>query len=206
MKNLKWLKIRQSSWYYPAIYGILSALFAVLLTIFDSQFDGANIPTAFKPFFISVDLAVQILNTVVLVSSTILTFTFSTTMVVLTNFSSQYSESLVDNFLNNTVTLKAFGIFFGGFTYTITSLLLFDMNMDNEKVIVASVCIIYVIVDLIYFNGFIRAVINYIQPNGLIVRLHNEAEDHLDIYERSLEDKEILAEAAFQLQILNFNI
>ncbi|MBG9979570.1 DUF2254 family protein [Facklamia lactis] len=115
-------------------------------------------------------------------------------MVVLTNFSSQYSESLVENFLDNTVTLKVFGIFFGGFTYTITSLLLFDMNIDNEKVIVASVCIVYVLVDLIYFNGFIRAVINYIQPNGLVIRLQREAEEHLDIYERSIEGKEILDE------------
>lgn len=113
MEHLEWLKVRKSSWYYPAIFGILSAALAVGLTFFDHQFDDANLPSAIKPFFISVELAVQILNTVVIVSSTILTFTFSTTMVVLTNFSSQYSESLVENFLDNTVTLKAFGIFLG---------------------------------------------------------------------------------------------
>ncbi|WP_124059439.1 DUF2254 family protein [Vaginisenegalia massiliensis] len=192
MSKQQWNQLKQTSWFYPAIFGILSALLAIGLTFMDHYLQGVLDHRVLMPFFISVDLSIQILNTVAVVSATILTFTFSTTMVVLTTFSSQYSPSLVENFLNDTITLKAFGIFFGGFTYTITALLLLDINLDQKKVIVASFCIFYVLIDLIYFNRFIRAVINYIQPSGLIVRLNREAEKHIDQYASLMEGKQVV--------------
>ena len=101
------------NWYYPALYGTLSALFAILVRFFDRNISNIDNYKVLTTMFIAVELSVTILNMVVLASSTMLTFTFSTTMVVFTNFSSRYSPFVVENFLKNTVTMKALGIFFG---------------------------------------------------------------------------------------------
>lgn len=188
----RFVNLKQKNWFYPAIIGSLSAILAIVITIFDRNISNIENYKVLTTLFISVDLSTTILNMVALTYSTILTFTFSTTMVVLTNFSAQYSPYVVENFLKNTVAMKALGIFFGGFVYTTTSMLLLDMNMQQEKVSVASFCLIYVIVELIYFLNFINAVIMYIQPAGIIVKLREEADYHIDKYADLLEGKKIV--------------
>lgn len=184
--------LKQRNWYYPAVYGVLSALMAALITFFDRNVSNIDNYKLLTTMFISVDLSASILNMVALISNTILTFTFSTTMVVLTNFSSQYSPFVVENFLKNTIAMKALGVFFGSFVYTTTAMLLLDMNMQQDKVSVASFCLIYVVIVLIYFLNFINAVIMYIQPTGIIVKLREEAEYHIDNYVKLLDGKEVL--------------
>lgn len=61
-------------------------------------------------------LAQSILSTLAGAWLTVTTFTFSTTMVVLTTYSSSYSPRIVENFLQQKTTMRVLGTFIGGFS------------------------------------------------------------------------------------------
>ena len=103
---------------------ILGAYFlvALFLSIIVILIDNRTLPVQqYIPdvFFTSVALARQILGMLAGVLLTITTFTFSTILIVLTMYSSQFSPRVIENFLTNKITLTVLGIYVGGFFYCI---------------------------------------------------------------------------------------
>jgi len=144
-------------------------------------------------FYTSSSLAQNVLGIVASAFITIAIFTFSTTMVVLTMYTSQFTPRVVENFLNNKTTMKSFGVFLSGFIYAITSLLFINTSEEGSVVIVASVGVIYVIIGLIYFLVFIQSVSAHIQANDLISRLHKEASEKIKQYSDFIKESEIIS-------------
>lgn len=176
MRVMKWiLKLRKSIWIYPIFYSITSLMLSVFIVTLDSRWIldiEKYIPGI---FFTSVDLAETVLATIAgaLLSMTI--FTFSTTMVVLTMYSSQFSPRTVENFLTNKVTMKILGVFMGGFVYSIFSLLFMRQSLSEMMVVSATIGVIYAIICLLYFAVFVHHVGNYIQASNLIERLNESS-------------------------------
>lgn len=105
-------------WFYLAQYMLISFLLALAAILVDIRY----IPILdYVPniFLTSVELAKLILSTLAGSLLTITTFTFSTIMVVLTMYSSNFSPRVVNNFLTEKITMKVLGIFVGGFFYCI---------------------------------------------------------------------------------------
>ena len=169
-------KMKTSIWLYPIIYSTVALTLAVAVSYMDQNF-GTIIAGVFNGFFYTtVAMAQNVLAITAGAFITIATFTFSTTMVVLTMYSSQFTPRVVENFLNNETTMKSFGVFLSGFIYSIVSLLFMSSRFESDDlVIVASVAVVYIILGLIYFLVFIHNVSTYIQANGLIRRLDKEA-------------------------------
>lgn len=88
-------------------------------------------------FFTSVDLAKQILGTLAGALLTITTFTFSTILIVLTMYSSQFSPRVVDNFLTNKITMKVLGLFVGVFYRIIKKWESFIVNKSKWRKILS---------------------------------------------------------------------
>lgn len=168
-------KIRESIWLYPTIYSLLALCLSIGITLIDKSysFQLSNIYNSL--FYTRLPLAQTVLNIVAGAFITIATFTFSTTMVVLTMYSSQFTPRVVENFLNEKTTMKSFGVFLSGFIYAIASILFMKTNGDGNLVIAASVGVIYVIVGLVYFLIFVQSVSNHIQVSDLTLRLYEEA-------------------------------
>ncbi|MDD3027792.1 MAG: DUF2254 domain-containing protein [Erysipelotrichaceae bacterium] len=169
-------KIRTSIWLYPTMYSLVALALALVVSYLDwnlsSQISGALNGL----FYTTVATAQNVLGIIAGAFITIATFTFSTTMVVLTMYSSQFTPRVVENFLNNETTMKSFGVFLSGFIYSIVSLLTMSTrSRSGDLVMVASVGVVYIIMGLIYFLVFIHNVSTYIQANGLIRRLDQEA-------------------------------
>jgi len=140
--------------------------------------------------FTTVDLAKQILGMLAGVLLTITTFTFSTILIVLTMYSSQFSPRVVENFLTNKITMKVLGIYVGGFFYCITTLLFMgNVNLNNYLVISATVAVIYSILCIICFVVFVYTVSSSIQANKLIERLYNESNQTIENTISFLKDK-----------------
>ena len=100
------LKFRKSVWIYPSIISFISLVGAVLVGMADSG-SFLNLPGIVPEFFLtSVDLSKNILGVIAGSLITMTTFTFSTTMVVLTTYSSQFSPRTVENFLSDDDTMK----------------------------------------------------------------------------------------------------
>ncbi|MBP2027500.1 putative membrane protein [Acetoanaerobium pronyense] len=183
MRLMRWLlKLRKSIWVYPIFYSITSLILSIFIITLDSRWilDIEN----YMPeiFFTSVDLAETVLATIAgaLLSMTI--FTFSTTMVVLTMYSSQFSPRTVENFLTNKITMQILGVFMGGFVYSIFSLLFMRQSLSEMMVISATIGVIYAIICLVYFAVFVHHVGNYIQASNLIQRLNESSFEKVSEY------------------------
>ena len=146
-------------------------------------------------------LAQAVLGIVAGAFITIATFTFSTTMLVLTMYSSQFTPRVVENFLNNKTTMQSFGVFLSGFIYAITSFLFINTSGDGNLVISASVGVIYIIVGLVYFLIFIHNVSTHIQASDLIFRIHEEAMKRVRQYRDSIKESKIISEAEMKSMI-----
>lgn len=190
--------IKTSIWLYPAVYGLVALILAFGITIFQRQYADQLDMHVNDLFYTSTDLAQKVLGIVAGAFITISTFTFSTTMVVLTMYSSQFTPRVVENFLNNKVTMKSFGVFLSGFIYSITSLLFTQSSEESNLVIGASVGVVYVIIGLIYFLLFIHNVATHIQASDLILRLQDEALHKIRSYRDFIIESEVISESAMQ--------
>ncbi len=195
MFNMKIIsKVKKSIWLYPTMYSLLALILAIVITVVDRSYTNRLGEFLGSFFYTKTTLAQSVLGIVAGAFITIAIFTFSTTMVVLTMYSSQFTPRVVENFLNNDTTMKSFGIFLSGFIYSIISLLFINTSADDHLVIAASVGVIYVILGLVYFLRFIHNVSTYIQANGLILRLHNEALGKIKQHRRFVKDHQVIQE------------
>lgn len=188
LHKLKMLYQDKRPWFYlvsTASWGLILAI-AVLL-INTRLFPVMNrIPDV---LLTNVSLAESILSTLAGALLTITTFTFSTTMVVLTTYSSNYSPRVVENFLQEKTTMKVLGTFIGGFVYSITTLFFLGEIFTSDRVLSASVAIIYAIWCVIQFVIFIFSVGNSVQAQNLISKLYEEARDIIDAFIDSNRDR-----------------
>lgn len=181
-------KIKRSIWLYPVIYSFMAIVMAFLVILIDSKlvFD-------FNPYLPSIllttpDLAKSVLSIIAGAFITIMTFTFSTTMVVLTMYTSQFSPRVVENFLSEKSTMKSFGIFVSGFIYTIISLLFIRDVLSEFKILAGTIGVIYIIAGIINFIIYINNVGTYIQASNLIDRLYDKAFQDIEEYTDSIEN------------------
>lgn len=173
-------------WMYLGKYILISFLLAVGAILIDTKF----IPVLeYIPdlFLTSVDLAKVILGTLSGSLLTITTFTFSTIMVVLTMYSSNFSPRVVNNFLTDKITMKVLGIFVGGFFYCILALFFMRKAFSEYLVVSATIAVIYSALCIIYFVIFVYNVSSSIQATNLIGRLYDESRE---IIERALKYRE----------------
>lgn len=196
-------RIRTSIWLYPLIYSLFALALSIIITIFDKLYADDLVWRMNDIFYTTTSLAETVLGIVATSFITIAIFTFSTTMLVLTMYSSQFTPRVVENFLHNQTTMKSFGVFLSGFIYAITSLLFINTNKDGNLVIAASIGVIYVIVGLIYFLLFIHNVSAHIQASDLILRLHDEALKKINQYNDLLKQSDIISDAKLQKIIKN---
>jgi uncharacterized membrane protein len=181
LKKLR-LMIRKRVWFYPALISGFSLLLALLVGWFDMS--GVIQPRDGFPmlFLTSVDLSKTILGVIAGSLITMTTFTFSTTMVVLTTYASQFSPRTVENFLSDDDTMKVLGVFMGGFVYSIITLMFMRNSLGDHLVVSATLGIAYALVCLVNFMRYIQHVGSYIQTHNLIQRLFDEAQENIEAY------------------------
>ncbi|HCX04041.1 MAG TPA: hypothetical protein DHM42_06090 [Clostridiales bacterium] len=187
-------KIISSIWFYPAVYGFLSLLGAFFIILIDTRYLSQFHTSIPEILLTTPELARDIHGIIASAFITITTFTFSITMVVLTMYMSQLSPRVVENFLKNKSTMQSFGIFVGGFTYSIVSLLFTRNTSEGYLVISASIGVVYIIVGLIYFLLFINSVATFIQTSNVIDRLHKESILKIKKYKATLKNNPIIKE------------
>ncbi len=172
-------------WMYLAKYILISFLLAILVILIDTKF--FIILSLIPNFFLtSVELAKLILSTLAGALLTITTFTFSTIMIVLTMYSSNFSPRVVNNFLTDKISMKVLGIFIGGFFYCILTLFFMRKQVSSYSVLSATIAVIYVGLCIFYFVAFIYRVASSIQATKLIKRVYDESSKIID---RSIESQ-----------------
>ncbi|MDW7658405.1 MAG: DUF2254 family protein, partial [Bacillota bacterium] len=184
-------------WIYLSGYVLIAIFLSVIIILIDNKILPIKqyIPAI---LFTTVDLAKRILGMLAGVLLTITTFTFSTILIVLTMYSSQFSPRVVENFLSNKSTMKVLRIYTGGFLYCITNLLFMRSANYDQFVISATIAVIYSFLCIIYFIIFVYTVSSLIQANNLIERLFDESNQTIENVISFLKDKERIDQYNFE--------
>lgn len=176
----------------PWFYLVENIAAAVLLVIFVLLVNTQTLPLMdYVPVFFLTKMAPaqSILSTLAGALLTITTFTFSIAMVVLTTYSSDYSPRVVENFLHKKTTMKVLGTFVGGFVYCIVALFFLDETFTSQRVVSASVGILYAFWCVIQFIIFIFSVANSVQVQNLTAELYDEAQSIIDDFIKADDGK-----------------
>ena len=181
IQKLKLIYNDKRTWFYLVTTAAWGGILAIIVLLINTK--AVPIINQVPDFLLTnVSLAESILSTLAGALLTITTFTFSTTMVVLTTYSSNYSPRVVENFLQDRRTMKVLGTFIGGFLYSITTLFFLGEIFTSDRVLSASVAILYALWCVIQFVIFIFAVANSVQAQNLISSLYHEAKDIVETF------------------------
>ncbi|MFW5885957.1 MAG: DUF2254 domain-containing protein [Halanaerobium sp.] len=187
--------IENKIYFIPSIYAISATLLSFLVIFIEYRYSSQLVDVLPSYFFTSYDLSKTILSTIAGSLFAMITVSFSTIMVVLTMYSSQFSPRTMQDFLKNKVTLKVLGVFIAGFIYSILTLLFIDDSFQGsgESIIFSSMLgVIVAIICLGYFVYFIHHAANSVQVNLLIENLKVEVIEIVDsIEERNNSNDQI---------------
>ncbi|UII58338.1 DUF2254 domain-containing protein (plasmid) [Cytobacillus spongiae] len=187
------MKMRKGIWVVPALYSMSSLILAIMTVSLDTYWIHKIEPFIPVMMLTSIDLAQTVLSAIASSLLTMTTFTFSTVMVVLTTYSSQFSPRTLQNFVKDKTTMRGLGIFLGGFIYSIISLLFMRQSLEEHLVSSAFVGVLYAIVCLAFFAYFIHHIATSIQISRLIERLEQEALKVIDYYSSLQQNQEVKA-------------
>jgi len=126
------LKLEDSTWFVPFLYGV-GGIALTFLTQYFGSFFRELLP---EIIYLDKDSAASVLSSSFTSLMTMMTFSFSTILVVLTTYSSQFSPRTINNFLTNSASKHTLGLFIMTTVYGITNLFL--IRTSDEDVVLAS--------------------------------------------------------------------
>ncbi|MFY7869157.1 MAG: DUF2254 family protein, partial [Exiguobacterium sp.] len=126
------LLLDDSAWFVPFLYGMGGIVLTAFTQVFGEFFRDL------LPEFIYLDLdsAASVLSSTFTSLMTMMTFSFSTILVVLTTYSSQFSPRTINNFLTNTSAKHTLGLFIMTTVFGISNLFL--VRTADEGVVLSS--------------------------------------------------------------------
>lgn len=189
MKSLTfWLK--EKLWLTPALYIVMAVLLSITFFYIDLLYIEELKPYIPSVLLTNVDLAKTIMGNLSGALLTMTTFTFSTILVVLTMYSSQFSPRTLKNFIHDKITWRVLGIFLSGFIYNTLSLLFMRDDLYNTDVISTFVGIVLAFFCLSTFAYFIHYIATHVQVGHLVNELIKDTEQAISKIEELQEEQE----------------
>ncbi len=167
-----WVNVRDSFWFLPAIYGLISILAVIIVTIAD--FFLLPIIQDFVPNIVltNQDIAKSLYSALITAILTMTTISFSTIMVVLTTYTTQFSPRTLQDFMKNRFTQHVLGVYSFSFVFVLLNLLI--LTEDKKKVMASPFFTVLIsIVCLAFFVLFIHHSSRFVQVNNLISEIRN---------------------------------
>ncbi len=121
------------------------------------------------------ELASTILGSLTTALLTMTTITFSTIMVVLTTYSSQFSPRTLQNFIHDKITIKVLAIFIASFVYAVTSLAFMQEENVEGLLLSGTFGVFLSIICVGFFVYFIHHVAASIHVQQLIKGISTQA-------------------------------
>lgn len=180
------LMLNESAWFVPFLYGVCGIVLTILTQLFSGFF------RELLPDFIYLDLnsAATVLSSTFESLMTMMTFSFSTILVVLTTYSSQFSPRTINNFLTNSSAKHTLGLFIMTTVYGISNLFLVR-TADEGVVLSSGISVLLVIGSIWAFVKFIQTISVSIQAERLMSTLHKEALSVIEEQKKAVEDGKV---------------
>lgn len=166
-----WIKIRDSFWFIPAMYGISSLIMVVLISLTDNWIISSFKDSIPEILLTKKDVAISLYASLVTGILTMTTISFSVIMVVLTTYSTQFSPRTLQDFMRSRTTQHVLGVYCSGFLFALIHLL----TAGKETSLIGPiVMVIIAIINLAFFVYFIHHSARWIQVNNLIGKIRND--------------------------------
>ena len=140
--------INQKNFFKMSKFVVLTISLLVLTWVFDIKYPylKSYIP---EQMLLSSEVSVNFLSNISGVFLTISIFSFTTIITVLNYYSSNISPRMIQSFIDKTGVLSLFGIFIGGFFYSVLTILILRETNLEQKVLAGSIGIGYSIITMI---------------------------------------------------------
>ncbi|GMA08827.1 hypothetical protein GCM10025886_19780 [Tetragenococcus halophilus subsp. flandriensis] len=172
MKQIYFRTIRENLWFLPIVYGLCSVVTASVIT----NLDGWLVPkiSSSVPAILLADqdMLNQLYSALITAMLTMITISFSTIMVVLTTYSSQFSPRVLQDFMQSKITQHVLGVFTFGFLFVLVNLWLLTPRLDD--LLSPFFTIVVTIISLGFFILFIHHSSRWSQVNFLIGTLRDK--------------------------------
>jgi uncharacterized membrane protein len=180
--------VKEKIWIIPAVYSLIAILLSLAAFYADMYVVERFIDYIPSIFLTKVAEGQTILGILTAAMLTMTTFTFSTVLVVLTMYTSQFSPRAPENFIRSATTRHVLGIFVGGFIYNMLSLLYMQEDVFDHEVLSTTAGIIIVFFCIATFAYYIHFVASNVQVSTLTNRLTADAKgviaQYMELYER----------------------
>ncbi|WP_194840938.1 DUF2254 domain-containing protein [Filobacillus milosensis] len=188
------LKFKESVWVIPVAICLFATLLTILVILIDYGYLEEIHDWIPEVLFTNAELGKDILGVIAGALLTMTTITFSTIMIVLTTYSSQFSPRTLQNFITDKRTLTVLGVFMGGFLYSIISLLFLHIEHPSEDILSAAFSVALSLICLGFFAFFIQHVATFIQVSNLITSITEEANRNLYKFHKKVEESDYIVE------------
>lgn len=153
----------------------LISLFLLFLTwLIDYKYPGIkdNLPGI---LLLTPNVTNSFLSTLAGTFLTVTTFTFTTILTVLNKYSDSFTPRIVQDFIDKPNVLSLFGVFIGGFFYTVLSLFLVQNAESDDSFLSGTIAIFYAVAAMVSFVLFVKRVLNDIKVSNVIENTYNHA-------------------------------
>ncbi|KGX90526.1 hypothetical protein N781_06955 [Pontibacillus halophilus JSM 076056 = DSM 19796] len=183
-KKLKF-SIRDTFWFQPSIYSVLAIVAVAISTALDLWFVPMISNVIPDLFLTNKSIASTLYGALITATLTMTTISFSSIMVVLTTYSSQFSPRTLQDFMTDRITQHVLGVYVFAFLYTLLNLIL--LTEDGKRMLITPfLTVVVTVISLGFFVLFIHHSARWVQVNNLIGKIQHET---LNVIKQSFSDK-----------------
>ncbi|SDJ57729.1 DUF2254 domain-containing protein [Salimicrobium halophilum] len=168
------VRMRDSFWFLPAVYSLLALVVVSIVNGLDTLVVPLIQDHMPSFFFMEKSVAQTMYGSLITSILTMTTISFSTIMVVLTTYTTQFSPRTLQDFMKSKITKHVLGVFSYGFVFTLMNLLLLGSG-DQKQFIAPFLTVIVAIISLGFFILFIHHSSRFVQVNNLIGKIRTDA-------------------------------
>ncbi|WP_260681945.1 DUF2254 domain-containing protein [Alkalicoccobacillus porphyridii] len=170
-------ELRSNVWLICLFYGIAGSLIAAAAYVGDMHMLlGEDAPGFFQADY---ELTRQIVSSLVAGIITLNAFTLNSILVVLTNFSGQFTPRMLTTFISDRRTQHLIGIFNMAFVFILLTFFLIDEEVTSYYAIIPSLTILVMLLTVGTFVIFINHTIKWMQVPNLMQNMKNESQQQI---------------------------
>ncbi|MFD1066975.1 DUF2254 domain-containing protein [Oceanobacillus locisalsi] len=167
------ISVRDSFWFLPIVYGLCSMGAAGAVTALDVWLVPSVSSSIPDILLTGQSIAKQLYAALITAMLTMTTVSFSTIMVMLTTYSSQFSPRALEDFMQSKITQHVLGVYTFGFIFVLINLWLLT-ETNQQDLLSPFFTVVITIITLAFFILFIHFSARWAQVNFLIGVIRNK--------------------------------
>ncbi|MEK4566803.1 DUF2254 domain-containing protein [Alkalihalobacillus sp. FSL R5-0424] len=169
--------LKSNVWLICLAYGLIGFLFAVLAWYLDMHLKIGLEATDF--FQADYELTRQIVSSLVAGIITLNAFTLNSILVVLTNFSGQFTPRMLTTFISDRRTRHLIGIFNMAFVFILLTFFVLDEAVASHYSAIPILTVLFMLIAVGSFVIFISHTINWMQVPNIMQHMKDESQHQI---------------------------